>query len=161
MVQLHTDWIGRMQRPRDADQYLCEVRKDPPVVCIIGIGQRGARHTTVKTHMVELASERSQTGLNVAETVPVGQLGERHRQILIPARETARSRIAAVASHAAAKLTIWQKAQQLGEDCSALIHAPLLSDAEGFSFGRRSNRGKPKAPSTLDGTRACQRGLAR
>ena len=127
VVQLHTDGIGRMQRPRDADQHLRKIRKDSPVVHLISIRQRGARHTAAKAHVVELAAKGSQTGLNVAETVAVRQLGEGHRQILIPAGETARSLLAAVASHAPAKLTIRQKAQQLREDCSALVHSAIVA----------------------------------
>jgi hypothetical protein len=59
------------------------------------------------------------------ETFSVRQLREGHRQVLIPAREASRSRIALVASHATTELSIRQEAQQLGEDSPALIHGPL------------------------------------
>jgi hypothetical protein len=75
--------------------------------------------------MVQLATKGSQAGFNIAETFAVRQLREGHRQILIPAREASRSRIALVASHAATKLAIRQEAQQLGEDSPPLVHGPL------------------------------------
>jgi hypothetical protein len=75
--------------------------------------------------MVQLATKGSQAGLDIAETFAVRQLREGHRQILIPAREASRSRIAAVARHATAELAIRQKAQQLGEDSPTLVHGPL------------------------------------
>ena len=57
LIQLHTDRIGRIERPRDADQNLCKVGVDPPVMRLIGVGQRGARHASVKTHMVAFAAQ--------------------------------------------------------------------------------------------------------
>jgi len=72
-------------------------------------------------------------------------LGEGHRQILVPARESAWARIAAVTRHAPAKLAIRQKAQQLREYGSALVHAPLLpAPKPGFEASPHSNRGKVK-----------------
>ena len=59
------------------------------------------------------------------QTITISQLGKGHRQILVPARETSWPRIAAVTCHTAAKLAIGQKAQQLREYGSALVHAPL------------------------------------
>jgi hypothetical protein len=75
--------------------------------------------------MVEFAAERSQARLYVAKAIPVSKLGKAHRQILIPTREASRPRISAVSFHATAKFAIGQESQQLREDGSALIHAPL------------------------------------
>src|SRR6202789_2847307 len=93
----------------------------------IGIGQCGTRHATVKAHMVKLAAQRSQASLDVAKTIPISQLGKRHRQILVPTREAAWPRISAVSSYATAKITIRQEAQQLRENGSTLIHASLCT----------------------------------
>src|ERR1022692_4816523 len=80
-----------------------------------------------KPHMVELSAKGTETSFYVSKAIPISQLGERHRQILIPARKAARSHIAAVSRHATAKFAIWQVAQKLREDGSALVHAPLSS----------------------------------
>src|ERR1039457_6602448 len=58
---------------------------------VVGVGQRGARHPTVKTHMVEFAAQRPQARFYVAKAIPVSELGKGHRQILIPTREASRS----------------------------------------------------------------------
>jgi len=105
------------------DQNLSEVGEDAPVMRVVGIGQGGARHPPVKAHVIELAAERSQACLNVAQTIPVSQLGEAHRQILVPTPEASRTGISAVSSHATAKFTIGQKVQQVREDGPALVYA--------------------------------------
>jgi hypothetical protein len=61
----------------------------------------------------------------IAKAIPVSELGKGHRQILIPTREAARSRISTVPSDTTAKFAIRQKAQQLREDGSTLVHRPL------------------------------------
>jgi hypothetical protein len=76
--------------------------------------------------VIEFASQRSQARFYVAKTVSIGQLSEGHRQILIPTRETSRPRITAVARYTTPKLAVRQKAQQLREDGSALVHSSLL-----------------------------------
>jgi hypothetical protein len=72
--------------------------------------------------MVQLATKGSQAGFDIAETFAVRQLRKGHRQVLIPAREASRSRIAAVTRYASTELAIRQKAQQLGEDSPTLVH---------------------------------------
>src|ERR1019366_3185785 len=80
LIQIYTDRIGRIQRPRDADQHLREVGVDAPVMRVVGIGQRGARHAAVKPHVVELAAQRAQTSFYVPKAIPIRQLGKGHRQ---------------------------------------------------------------------------------
>ena len=89
----------------------------------------------------------------------VSQLREGHRQILIPTREASRTRISALSSHATAKLAIGQKAQQLREDGSALIHAPLSARPRFIlsEVNRFSNRGNQNPRSTLSNKSTCQR----
>jgi hypothetical protein len=79
----------------------------------------------VKPHVVELAAQRAQTRFNVAKAIAISQLCKGHRQILVPTRESSWSHIAAVPRDATAKLAIRQEVQQLGENGSTLVHAPL------------------------------------
>jgi hypothetical protein len=125
LVQFDADRIGDVKRPREVNQNLSEIGEDAPVMRVVSIGQGGARHLPVKAHVIELASERSQACLYVAQAIPVSKLGKAHRQVLIPTREASRSGISAVPSHATTKFAIGQKAQQLREDGSALVHALL------------------------------------
>lgn len=48
--QIYTKWIVDVERPRDTDQGMREVGVDAPVVGVIGVGQRGARHAAVEAH---------------------------------------------------------------------------------------------------------------
>jgi len=57
LVQFDADRIGDVKRPRDVDQNLSEVGEDAPVMRVVGVGQRGARHPAVKAHVIEFAAE--------------------------------------------------------------------------------------------------------
>src|ERR1035437_5556195 len=57
LLQLHADRIRCIERSREANQNLREVGVDPPVMRVVGVGQRGACHPAVKTHMVEFAAQ--------------------------------------------------------------------------------------------------------
>jgi hypothetical protein len=158
LVQFDADRIGDVKRTREVDHNLSEVGEDAPVMRVVGIGQSGARHPPVKTHVIKLATERSQACLYVAQAIPVSKLGKAHRQILVPAREASRSGISAVSSHATTKFAIGQKAQQLRENGSALVHA-LLSAHPRFDsseLNRVSNRGNPNTCPTISNNRTCQ-----
>ena len=92
---------------------------------VVGIGQGRARYPPVKTHVIKLATERSQARLYIAKAIPVSKLGKTHRQKLIPAREAPQSGISAIPSHAATKFAVGQETQQLRENGSTLIHGLL------------------------------------
>jgi hypothetical protein len=108
--------------------------------------------------VIELASERSQARLYVAQAIPVSKLGEAHRQILVPTREASRSGIPAVSSHATTKFAIGQKAQQLREDGSALVHELLSARPRSgrSEVSRVSNRGNQSAHPTISNNVTCQ-----
>jgi len=57
--QVHADRIVGIEWAGDADQDLREVGVDPPVVALVGIGQRGARHAATEAHVVQLAAHRA------------------------------------------------------------------------------------------------------
>ena len=88
LIQIDADRIARIQRPCDADQHLGEVRVDAPVVRLVGIGQCRARHVAAQSDVVEFAGHGTQTRLDVAETLAVSQLSERHRQKTGPSKKS-------------------------------------------------------------------------
>src|ERR1035441_9362169 len=105
--------------------------------------------------MVELSAKGTQTSFYVSKAIPISQLGERHRQILIPARKAARSHIAAVSRHATAKFAIWQAGHKwIQHHCLP----PLDAD---FRSNRNSNRGKPVSPVNLSRDRSSHRAKTR
>src|SRR6266849_7608131 len=67
------------------------------------VGQRRARHLAAESHMVQLALHRTQTCLDVAQTLPIGQLREDHGKILIPAGKSAQPDVALIALDRTAK----------------------------------------------------------
>ena len=75
--------------------------------------------------MIQLALQGTQTGFDVAQTFAIGQLGEGHRQILVPAGEASQPEVALITLDATTELPVGKKADQLREDGAALIHEPL------------------------------------
>jgi hypothetical protein len=57
----------------------------------------------------------------VTQTLTIGQLGERHCQILIPAGEVPQSQVASIMLDATTKIPVGKKADQLRENGAALI----------------------------------------
>ena len=87
VLQVDAEGLVDIQRSRDADQALGEVGVDAPVAHVVGIGQRIARHRGANAQVVELGALRAQAGFDVAQTLAIGQLRERHAQELIQTRE--------------------------------------------------------------------------
>jgi len=102
-----------------------KVGEDAPVTRFVRIRQCGARHLAAESQVIELALQGTQTGFDVAQTLPIGQLGKSHGQILIPAGEVSQPPVALIARQASAKLPVGKKAHQLREDSAALVHEPL------------------------------------
>lgn len=75
--------VVHVKRARNPDQAMREVGIDAPVPYRIGMGQRVARHRAAKAQMVELGGLTAQTGFDVAQTLAIGQLCERHAQKLV------------------------------------------------------------------------------
>lgn len=100
------------------------------------------------SHGVSLAARRAQACFYVSQTISVGQLDERHRQILVPVRETSQTVITAVARYAAAKVGFRQEAQQT-ESKRCGLDSPVAVASLRFDAWRHSNRGKLKLLATL------------
>ena len=131
---------------------LAESGQQTPIVVVAVEGQVD-RYVVIDGH--KRISALQQLGRDTVE-------GKGHRQILVPTREPSRPHIAAVPRHAPAKLAIRQEVQQLRENGSALVHAPLSPPPEpGFGSRCLSNRGKPNLPITLCTQWTCQLGRRR
>src|SRR3984885_1125397 len=110
LIEIDTNFVVRVQWPGNANQYLRKIRKDPPIMRLIRVGQRRTRHLAAESQMVQLAFDRMQTRLDVAKTFSIGELCESHGQILIPAGKPAQSAVALIALNATAKLSIGKEA---------------------------------------------------
>src|ERR1017187_1304506 len=125
LLQIDSHRLSDIQLACGGNQPLREVSKDAPVPRFIRVRQRGARHLATESQVIQLALQRTQTGFDVAQTLSIGQLGEGHRQILIPAGEAAQPEVALITRDATTELSVGKKADQLREDGAALIHEPL------------------------------------
>jgi hypothetical protein len=77
--------------------------------------------------VVEPGLHRAETRLDVAETLPVGHLGEGQTQELVEAREATDRVLALVAGYAGAELRQRQALHDLREDGTTPVHGPFLS----------------------------------
>ena len=127
LVQIDAHRLAGIQPARGRDQLLREVGVDTPVARFVGIGQRRTRDAGAEAHVVQLATHRAQTGLDVPQALAIGELGEGHRQILIPAGEVLRVPVATIAGHALLKLLVGQMLDQLRKHGAARVHPPLSS----------------------------------
>ena len=55
-IQIDSNRIVGVHRPGDSDKDLREIREDPPVARLIGIGNSRARHLAPKSHVIKLAA---------------------------------------------------------------------------------------------------------
>src|ERR1035438_2044570 len=125
--KVHAEGIVCIQRPCNGNQHLGEVGKDAPIVRLVGIAQCRARHSSSKSHVIQLAAHRTQAGFDVAETLAVGQLSKGHRQILVAARKAPMVRISAITLDTLLELVRGQVIHELGENSLSGIH-PSLSE---------------------------------
>jgi hypothetical protein len=77
--------------------------------------------------MVELILTRAQTGFNIAEAFPKGELTKGHAQKLIPAGEGFYFVVSVVASHTPTKLLWMDQISELGEDKFSGMHPESLA----------------------------------
>src|SRR6266566_5970395 len=80
--------------------------------------------------MVELILTRAQTGFNIAEAFPKGELTKGHAQKLIPAGEGFYFVVSVVASHTPTKLLWMDQISELGEDKFSGMHPETLDTLE-------------------------------
>src|SRR6266496_405011 len=125
LLQIDAHGLADIQSARGRNQPVGEVGEDTPVARFVSVCQRRACHLATESQVVQLALQRTQTGFDVAQTLAIGQLGEGHRQILIPTGEAAQPQVALITLDAATKLAVGEKADQLREDGAPLIHEPL------------------------------------
>ncbi len=83
--------------------------------------------TTTDAHVAALLVGRAQTGLDIPQALPAGQLGEGHAQVLVPAGEVLDLVVAVVALDAGAKRVGRQEVHKLREDRPSGVHPPSPS----------------------------------
>jgi len=128
--QFNAQILLGIQLPGALNESLGHVRIDAPVGRFVGVGQRAPGDAAAQAGMVELRPQGAQAGLDVAQTLPVGELGEGHAEELVEAREPSDAVMAAIAPHAPVEVAFRQEVHELREHQSSRMHWPLLSVAQ-------------------------------
>ena len=109
------------------NQDLGEIGIDPPVPDLIGIRQGVSRDLPPDAQMIQLALRRPETGLDIPQALPVGELGKRHAEELIPAGEALDLVVAIVAFYTVPEIVDGDEVHQLGEYGATRVHEPSPS----------------------------------
>jgi hypothetical protein len=126
--EVKTQILVGVQPSRLDDQSLGQLRVNAPVARLIGIGQRRAPHRIAEAHGIKFRGLHRQAGFDVAQALPVGQLGERHGPIVLGAGQRPHPLIATVPRHNPRERAPRQKIHQLGEKRLATVHRRLLGN---------------------------------
>ena len=104
------------------NQSLGKIGVDAPVAGLVGVGQSRTGYGRSDSHMVKLGSLSRQTCLDVAETLPIGQLGKRHYPKLVGTTKRTNSIVSSVPIDDAMKSAPWKKIHNLCKKGLAGIH---------------------------------------
>ena len=125
VLEIEPERLVGVKSPGRADQALREVAVDAPIARRVGIGQRVARDRAAKSQVIELGALRTQTRLDVAQALAIGQLREGHAQVLVETREPLDLVLARVARDAAMERVQRQMLHHLREHELAQVHRSL------------------------------------
>ncbi len=106
-------------------QSLSEVCINAPIAGFVGVCQGGSTDRSSKTHVIKLCSLSRQAGFDIAETLPIGKLGESHYSKLLGTAKTAHPMVAAVFLNGTMKSAPWEKVHDLGKQGFAGVHRHL------------------------------------
>src|SRR5579862_4552492 len=81
--KIRFDAFSLIEFTRPPDQYFGYGSKNPPVPLFIGVGQIGAGDSSTKTQMILCLRTGLQTGHDIAQTFPVGELSKAQSQKMI------------------------------------------------------------------------------
>ncbi len=84
VCQFYPEVLADIQSSGLGDQDLSEIGVDPPVPHLVGIGQGVSRDLSPDAHVIEFVLGSPETGLNISQAFPVGQLGKCHAEKLVP-----------------------------------------------------------------------------
>ena len=84
LSQFYTEVLADIKFSGLVDQDLSEIGVDSPVPHLVGIGQGISGNFPAYTHVIEFVLGSPETGLNISQAFPVGQLGKRHAEKLVP-----------------------------------------------------------------------------
>lgn len=122
LVEFHPEVFVQIEFAGNRYQCMGQVGVDAPVANFVGVGQSVPRHLRADIHVEELVALSPQTGFDVAQTFPKGQLGKNHAEKLVVTGEVLDLVIPPVALDASAESVQGQMFEDLRKDQLASIH---------------------------------------
>ena len=148
VLEFQTEILVGVKTTGLGDEDLGEIGVNAPIALFVGVSQGVPGDMPTDPHVIEAILHRSQTGLDISETLAVGQLSEGQAEELIETGETFDLVIPAVAADAFSELVKRQKVHDLGEDGRRRVHRSLLFVAgqkSDHNTKSHSNRLRPKS----------------
>jgi len=124
LLQLQAEVLVSIKLSGLSDKNLGKVGADAPISHRIGIGQGVSGHLTADTQMIKFRLSRSQTGLDVAQALPISKLRKGQAKKLVSARKRLDLVMALIPLYALSKFVSRKKIHQLGKYRFAGIHQP-------------------------------------
>jgi len=124
LVEIKTVGVTDIQPSRLADENLSECFVNAPVSMLVRVSQIRSGNVTSNAHCIAV-SATSETGFNVAETLPESDLRESHRDELVSSGHTPAFPRHPMQRHTALKLLAVQRIENLSEYQASGVH-PLL-----------------------------------
>ena len=87
LIQFETERIDDIEATRLADEDLGKVCIDAPISDLIGMSKGVSGGVAAKNHMIEFSLSRTETGFDVSEAPPIGELSKGRAEKLVPARK--------------------------------------------------------------------------
>ena len=120
--QFDLQFLALVQLACGLNQCITEVLINPEVSRLVRVGQGGSGDLSPHPYVIEFLPVGGETRFDVAQAVAPGQLGERHRDELIPAGKGANPIVPLVSIDEFAKRVAGQMGQELGEDRGTRVH---------------------------------------
>ena len=139
LAQFDAERLLGVQAPGNANQRLGELEVDTPVASFVGVGKCAATDIATNAQVIELGRLCAEAGFDVAQTLPVGKLGEGHAQELIETAEAADVEIAVILRDQAAKGVPRCVLHHLREHVLASVHRYLPGESGKTAQDRAPN----------------------
>ena len=123
LIQFDAEGIGGIKASGFCDQDLSKIGIDLPISGLIGVGQGIAGDLAPDAQVIKSGLGCPQAGLDIPQAFPVGELGEGHAEILVPAGKTYHLVVAVEPIDALSELVCGDKIHQLSKDRFPGIHA--------------------------------------
>ena len=127
VLQFQSEILSGVENTRLAHEAFGEIFPESVVPLLVGIGQSGLGNSFSKTKMVESFASGVETGGDIAQSFPPGQLRKGHADQLLSATEMPNLALRVVSLNQPGKRLAIYQIEDLGEDVAARVHGRVSS----------------------------------